>query len=449
MMNLYDIAYALGLVAGAPYWLLVGTARKKVLRALRQRMGDVAPRSDTAPAIMIHAVSLGEMNATRALVAGLASARPDLRFIVSTTTETGWDRGRELYGTNDRITLIRYPLDFSSAIARVLDRLRPAVVALMELEVWPNFLLRCLQRDIPVVLLNGRLTEKSFRNYRRGGPVVWRMFRRLAMICAQDESYADRFRTLGAAAERVRVTGTMKFDTAAVAERVSGDDGLAAAVGLQRDEPIWVCGSTGPGEEQLILEEYRRLLREFPRLRLVIVPRKPERFDEVAGLIESTGFLLVRRSTAQTLFPAQQQNPIILGDTMGELRTFYSLATVVLVGRTLVDLGQRQHGSDMIEPAALAKPTVVGPFTGNFAEPMNAFRAAGAMREISTPRELGDAVASLLRDNAEAIKMGQLAQEVVRQNQGATERHVRVILEQLQATPADLISSVETKSEHH
>jgi 3-deoxy-D-manno-octulosonic-acid transferase len=196
-----------------------------------------------------------------------------------------------------------------------------------------------------------------------------------------------------------------------------------------------VCGSTGPGEEQIILREFRALLKDFPHLRLVIVPRKPERFDEVANLIEKSGFKLVRRSirTAQS---ALRSSPVVLGDTMGELRKFYSLADVVFVGRSLVDLGPRQHGSDMIEPAALAKPVVVGPFTGNFDQAVRALRAADAIIEVPDGASLRDRIHGLLSSPAKAREMGLRAQLVVRQQQGATARHVSVILEHLKAKSA-------------
>ena len=431
MINAYDIAYAIGLAVSAPVWGIRSASRRKVWRALRERMGRVEPRTDTANAVMIHAVSLGEMNATRALVRSLGQARPHLRFIISVTTDTGYARGVELYGADPRVTLIRFPLDFTEPVSRVLDGLRPGVVVLMELEVWPNFMLQCQRRKIPVVLINGRLTEGSFRNYRRGGALVRRMFRRLTAVCAQEQDYAARFIALGARADRVQVTGTMKFDTAEVSDSIAGAEELAAAVGLRPgDEPIWVCGSTGPGEEEMILGIYRQLLGPWPKLRLVIVPRKPERFDEVAAVIQSAGFALRRRSKPDT--DSTTQSPVILGDTMGELRKFYSLADVVFVGRTLVDLGSRQHGSDMIEPAALAKPTIVGAYTGNFAEVMNQFRAQNAMVEVATDQELRVQIERLLTDRQAASAMGSRAQEVVRQNQGATSRHAALILDLLE-----------------
>jgi 3-deoxy-D-manno-octulosonic-acid transferase len=381
---------------------------------------------------MIHAVSLGEMNATRSLVSMLQQARPDLHVIVSTTTATGFDRGRQLYGWSPDVTLIRYPLDFTRPILRVLERLRPELVVLMELEVWPNFTLQCRRYGIPVILINGRLTESSYRRYRLVLPLVAPMFRRLRMACVQDPTYAARFLDLGVPSDRVHLTGTMKFDTAQVTDRIPGDEQLAAALGLRRGvESIWVCGSTGPGEEEIILRVYRQLLPRFSRLRLAIVPRKPERFDEVSEIILRHHFKALRRSSGEAPPVDPPLPPVILGDTMGELRKFYSLADVVFVGRTLVDLGPRQHGSDMIEPAALARPILVGPFTGNFAETMRELRDAEAVIEVTGEQELEENIRMLLSSPDQSGEMGCRAQEVVRREQGATARHARIILDLL------------------
>jgi 3-deoxy-D-manno-octulosonic-acid transferase len=504
MINHYDIAYGLGVGIAAPFWLVKPAARRKVLTAFRQRMGKVPARDLSHPAIMIHAVSLGEINATRSLIDLIRKSRPALHFIVSVTTETGYARGGELYGSAKDVTLVRYPLDFTPAVDRLLTTLKPSLVVLLELEVWPNFIRRCHQRGVPVLLINGRITEASFRKYRLAKPLVGPMFNRLEQICAQDQTYARRFIELGAAAKRVSVTGTMKFDTATIADRIDGQEALAAAVGLlPQPTPdagpigshprIWVCGSTGPGEEQIILPTYRNLLARWPDLRLVIVPRHPPRFDEVADLIRASGLGLIRRSetkrqpasapsgpgdrptspasvpaeapmpaeppspptalsasaptpsasaptpsaaaptpsastTSEAPTPTPPTPPIILGDTIGELRTFYALAEIVFVGRTLVDLGPRQHGSDMIEPAALAKPVLVGPFTTNFTDAMTRLQAADAITLVPTPTALEPAVTALLESPATGQAMGRRAQTIVRQEQGATGRNVEIIL---------------------
>jgi 3-deoxy-D-manno-octulosonic-acid transferase len=427
MINHYDIAYGLGVGLSSPFWLASPSARRKVLRAFSQRMGNVPGRDLSKLAVMIHAVSLGEINATRSLVDLLRKERPGLDFIVSVTTETGFARGKELYGSAKDVTLVRYPLDFTSAVDRMLTTLRPSVVALLELEVWPNFIRRCWQRNVPVILINGRVTPGSFRRYRLARPVVGSMFGRLQHVAVQDENYAKKFVELGVPEKRISVTGTMKFDTAVVADQLPGQDELAAAVGLSAGDQIWVCGSTGPGEEEIILPIYRRLLERIPKLRLVIVPRKPERFDEVAKVIEDAKFALVRRSKGDVPNSAA----VILGDTIGELRKFYALATVVFVGRSLVDLGHRQHGSDMIEPAALGKSTIVGPYTANFAEAMNCFLKAGAMDVVKTAEELERVVEQLILNWKAANEIGERARQVVKSQQGATARHAKLILDTL------------------
>ncbi|CAN5586970.1 lipid IV(A) 3-deoxy-D-manno-octulosonic acid transferase [soil metagenome] len=451
--NLYDIAYWLAVGGSSPYWLIKPSARRKVLRGLRERMGHVAPRTDShrtdsqGPAILIHAVSLGEMNATRALVEMLRARRDDLHIIVSTTTDTGFEQGRKLYGDNPHVSLIRYPLDFSPAVHRTLDSLRPSVVVLMELELWPNFVRACRQRGIAVILANGRLTGESYSRYRWVKPIVAAMLRRVDRLCVQDDLYAQRFMSLGARPKQISVIGTMKFDTATVADSVDGDAALARDVGLRGgdepsgDEPIWVCGSTGPGEEAIVLRIYRSLRQNIPALRLVIVPRKPERFDEVANLIRANNFRLVRRSNppatpgenAPTNLPENTreitaENAVILGDSMGELRKFYSLASVVFVGRSLVDLGARQHGSDMIEPAALGKAVLVGPFTGNFAEAVRLLKAAQAIVEVPDEAALAATVSALAKNPTEAQALGTRARDAVLRQQGATARHVEIIL---------------------
>ena len=433
MINFFDIAYGFGVAVSAPYWAVKSSARQKVLTAFSQRMGDVARRESDQPAVMIHAVSVGEINATRTLVHELRRQRRDLHVIISTTTKTGYARGEELYGSAPHVTLIRYPLDFSAAVTRVLDKLRPSLVVLMELEVWPNFMQQCARRKIPVILANGRLTTSSFKRYKLVKPIASSMFSKLTKVCAQDDTYAKRFETLGVPRSRILVTGTMKFDTATIADSVEGDVALGRAVGLVRspNEPVWVCGSTGPGEEEMILSEYRNLLATFKRLRLVIVPRKPERFDEVADLIERFRFKVVRRSRALPPPVDPPVPPVILGDTMGELRKFYSLADVVFVGRSLVDLGPRQHGSDMIEPAALAKPVIIGPYTANFDHAMRMLKNADAVLEVVDAESLGQAVRVLASTPAESRAMGKRAQEVVKREQGATRQHVEVVMEAL------------------
>lgn len=425
---LLDIAYVLAAVLYAPILLYQMLAKGKNRRGWRHRFGGIPSREGRRPGVWIHAVSLGEVNATRALAAKVAELRPDCDVLISATTDTGYAAACRLY---DPARVFRYPLDFSFVVRRVLDRIRPAVIILMELEVWPNLISLAHSRGIPVCIANGRVTEeKSMRRFRR--PIVRglarRMFGRITWIGAQDETYAARFRELGAPPERVHISGSMKYDTASVADSIPGDAELAAAMGIDRTRPLIVAGSTGPEEEALLLGAYASLRVARPGLQLAIIPRKPERFDEVARLVEARGYACVRRSVrpdgAAPPAPGTHAFPsVLLGDTMGELRKFYALASVVFVGRSLVPLG----GSDVMEVAGLGRAMCFGPHMENFAEAVEKLRSAKAALQVASVEELIRVVSRLLDDAAEAKAMGRRAQDVVRQNVGATRRTAEAI----------------------
>ncbi|MEE8170406.1 MAG: glycosyltransferase N-terminal domain-containing protein, partial [Phycisphaerae bacterium] len=263
----------------------------------------------------------------------------------------------------------------------------------------------------------------SMARFRR--PVVrsiarW-MFGRLAFVAAQDDAYAACFRELGVPASAVFVPGSLKYDTADIADTVAGADELAAAMGIRRDRPVWVAGSTGPNEETILLDALATLAQTHPGVQLVLVPRKPERFDDVAALVEQRGHACVRRSRCPDgAEPGGATNPIFLGDTMGELRKFYALADVVFVGRSLVPMG----GSDLLEPAALAKPILVGPHMENFAEPVRCFEEAGALVCVRDAETMAVQLSRRLADRDAARAVGLAGREVVRRNQGATQRTV-------------------------
>lgn len=425
-MHAYDIAYFTGLAVSAPVWLALPKARKKVLEALKNRLGHGEGRPAlTGPRVLIHAVSLGEINATRTLVMELCARDAQLRVVITATTTAGHTRALELYGKDPRVSVERFPLDFTRATTRLLDRAKPDVVVLMELELWPNFLRLCRERSIPVILVNGRLTNHSLKRYKFIAPVARAMFRSLATLCVQDETYRDRFISVGADPAKIKVTGTMKFDTAQLAQDPARPAALAAAMSLSPGEPLLVAGSTGPGEEQIALDAYRQLLPSHPTLRLAVVPRQPNRFDEAATIMAGNGLPVLRRSGKLSGPPAIRltDKPVLLGDTLGELRDFYALATVIFVGRSLVDLGPKQHGSDMIEACALGKPVVVGPFTGNFADAMRLLKRNRAILEIDGPDQLFPTLQSLLNNPEESAALSTRAKTTVVEGQGATARH--------------------------
>jgi 3-deoxy-D-manno-octulosonic-acid transferase len=313
------------------------------------------------------------------------------------------------------------------------------MIVLMELEVWPNLLAIAERRGIPVVVVNGRVTER--RSMKRfGKPIIRqlaaRMFGRLAWVGAQDATYAERFAALGTPTDRVHVTGSLKFDGATIADRVDGQDALAAAMGFDLSRSIWVAGSTGTDEEAIVLDALEGVRATHDDVQLAIIPRKPERFDEVARLIEQRGLACVRRSShrdgggAATGLEAGESADrprVWLGDTMGELRKFYALADVVFVGRSLVPMG----GSDMIEVAALGKAPILGPHTENFASAVRAFEQAGATAIVEDAAALADAVVGLLDDPGRRSRLNDAARDVVRAGRGATGRTVDALCELL------------------
>jgi 3-deoxy-D-manno-octulosonic-acid transferase len=304
-------------------------------------------------------------------------------------------------------------------------RLNPAIILLMELEVWPNMASIANQKQIPVVVVNGRISDRSFPKYQKIRLITRAMFRRVSLVLAQTDEYAQRFIDLGCDKEKVIVTNSLKYDTAQIEGEVPGASRLAEQINLTK-EPLWVAGGTGPGEEKIILDVFAKLKEKFSfaSLRLAIIPRKPERFEEAASLIRAAGFGLVRYSVLKETDSATVGKPtVILGDTMGDLKKFFALATVVFVGRTLVPMG----GSDMMEPTALGKCTLFGPHTFNFKQTVEVLlRGQGAI-QVTDSADLYDKTLLCLTNPDFAKRAAVNGQTVIRQNQGATQKTLDAI----------------------
>jgi len=427
---LLDIAYCVALTATSPLWLYRMIRHGRYRKDIAQRLGAAPIRYGLQPSIWIHGVSVGEVNAARTLVAEIHSQLPDYRVVISSTTDTGMAAARRLFAPDH--VVFRWPLDFSAAVGRALRRVSPELVVLMEGEVWPNFLAAAGRRNIPVVLVNARMSaNKGYPGYKKLGPLAKRLFGRLTAIGVQDAGYAELYGNLGVDNTKLHVTGMMKFDTAEVADRIDGQDELAAAMGIARQDSLLVAGGTGGGEERMLLEVFGDLKRRHPAVKLAIVPRKPERFDEVAAMIARDGSAVLRRSQRCDGCKEPADNgAVILGDTMGELRKFYSLASAVFVGRSLAPMG----GSDMIEAAGLAKATAFGPHTFNFPQ-AEALASHGCVR-VADAGELGRQFDAWLSDPASADRAGRTAQDYVRSQQGATKRNVELICCVLRRVPA-------------
>jgi 3-deoxy-D-manno-octulosonic-acid transferase len=412
-VNALDLLYITGGAIASP-WLL-----RKQRAGWKERFGNIeALPPKRLPRLMIHAVSVGEVNAIRHLLPLLAAPANGrgVDVVITVGTDTGLARAKDLF--SKQATVLRYPIDLSSSVKRFLDAVRPDAVALVELEVWPNFIKECAKRRIPVAVINGRLSERSFKGYRKLRPVLTPTFARLAEVAAQDEHYAARFIAMGVPRERVRITGTMKWDAAVVPplpdSLIAGADELAKGLGIDRAKPLVVAGSTGPGEEEL-------LHRTCPAgTQLLCAPRKPERFSEAAAALPGC----VRRSATKNAStpPASGRDRFLL-DTIGELRLAYSLADIIVIGRSFIDL----FGSDPLEPAALGKPILIGPRYGDFQNVVETLDRAGAIR-IVPPEQLGQTLRSLLANDSERAELSRNAREAVLANKGSSAKHAEMLL---------------------
>ena len=418
---LVNAAYAAAALVGWPYYLYLLATRQKYRAGLGERWGRV-PRFKTglAPRFWVHCISVGEVEAARTFIPALAKAYPAADIVVSTTTQTGRRRARERFPD---LVVFHFPLDLWPCVRRALGRIKPSAVIQVESEWWPNFFFAAARRRIPVVCVNVRITERGARGYRRIRPIMRAVFNTCRAIGVQAEVYRRRLEALGADTDRVRVTGQMKHDGVVFADTVAGVEDLARDMKIEPGERVLVAGSIGPGEEEMLLQAYQQVRRLYPRLRLVLVPRRPENFDAAAQAVVAAGLGVVRRSRTTVWEGSKRLPPVILGDTMGELMKWYALADVVFVGRSLVPIG----GSNPMEPGSLGKPLVWGPHMFNFPVEAPALVEAGAACQVSTAQELADTVADLLTRPDRRRQMGDAARETIRRMQGATARSVDLV----------------------
>ena len=429
MMNyLLDIIYFFALLAYSPKIIYRAIKQQRYRKGWAQRFGKVARKQPDKKCIWIHAVSVGEVNATKTIIAELNKRLPDYEVVLSATTDTGFERAEKLYGSE--LSVFFYPFDFTCVIRRAFKKLRPDICLLMELEVWPNFTFYANKHNIPVVVINGRISDRSFPKYKLIKSLVKPVFSKVALFLAQSAEYAERFIALGGKKKSAIITGSLKYDTADTAENISGADKLSEQLNL-KGQRLFVAGGTGIDEEAIILDVFKKLKAEHGStdVRLAIVPRKPERFDEVASLIEQAGFSITRYSKIKSgeLKNSDSKDSVILGDTMGDLRKFYSLSTVVFVGRSLVPMG----GSDMMESSAMGKTTIFGKYTFNFKQTVDVLLAKNGAIEVSTGDELFTAVKKCLTDPQYAKRIAANGRSVIIENQGATVKSVDEILKLL------------------
>jgi 3-deoxy-D-manno-octulosonic-acid transferase len=422
ILLVYNLALLMVLVLGAPWWLFRMVTTQKYRCGLLERLGRIPSRlrkqiagsGPERPVIWVHAVSVGEVLAVSRLLKTLDTAMPDYLIVLSTTTRTGQALARERFAAN---RVFYCPLDLPWAVRSWLNALRPRLFILAETEFWPNLLRGCYRRKIPVAVVNARISDRSWPRYLRLR-WLWRPFlSRLSRVLAQSQTDANRLKAIGCLPERVTVAGNLKFDVRAAEEAEATRLLKALTFGLR----LIVAGSTLKGEEAALLEAWPRLLRADPQLALVLAPRHPERFAAVAALMEKSGVVWVKRSDWRTV-PEDSLKPlnpgqIVLLDTIGELASVYSLASVAFVGGSLIPAG----GHNPLEPAQFGVPIVMGPHYTNFRAITEDLLAHQALC-ISSAEVLSATLIGLLRDPQAAKAMGARARQVFEQQAGATGR---------------------------
>jgi 3-deoxy-D-manno-octulosonic-acid transferase len=421
----YNVALLAGSIASAPWWLWRMATTHKYREGIRERLGQVPgwlkSQARKKPVIWLHAVSVGEVLAVSRLIAELDKALPAFQVFVSTTTRTGQSLARERFGAN---RVFYCPLDFPWAVSAYLKTLKPRILVLAETEFWPNLLHSCDRRQIPVVVVNARISDRSWPRYQTLRN-LWRPFlSRISRVLAQTETDAERLRTIGLLPERVTVSGNLKFDVRIAQEAEATRLIRTLGSGLR----FLVAGSTLDGEDAALLEVWPRLLQTEPKLAMVLAPRHPERFAAVAALLEKSGIPWLRRSAwkgrAPELPEPMKAGSILLLDTIGELASIYSLAAVAFVGGSLFPTG----GHNPLEPAQFRVPIVTGPHYANFRAITDDLREHNAIR-IAPKEELAQTLRELLQNSAEGDAMGVQARQVFEAQAGATDRSLQAIRE--------------------
>lgn len=439
MYFFYSVLMAIVMVLLAPYFALQGLRRGKYLVSFRQRMGHLpqtlSHNNSGPPSIWVHAVSVGEVLAAKPLIDGLKQRFPDRHIFLSTTTATGQHVARERIVSANGI--FYFPFDWPAPVRRDFRSLRPGLVVILETEIWPNFMREADCANIPVIFINSRISDKSFRRFRRFKPLIGKFFERVLhnadLFLAQSAEDARRLKEMGAPATRIEISGNMKYDHEPPAPAALGN-WLARQIHEQERWPLLVAGSVVAGEEEIVLAAYDIVQRQWRHALFVLAPRKPERFDAAVRTVEERGWKAVRRSSLDMDAPLDDNCDVLILDSIGELAGLYSLADAVFVGGSLVPSG----GHNILEPAWFSKPPVFGSSMENFRDMASRFSSAGAGIQVSSAAQLGKVWVGLIQDPSRSAEMGRKAHGLVEANRGATARtlgRIAELLENLSQSP--------------
>jgi 3-deoxy-D-manno-octulosonic-acid transferase len=435
MYLVYSLLTFAGFILVSPYFVYQAVRYKKYIGSLRQRLGylPIAMNVDGEESIWVHAVSVGEALTARALVADLKSRYPRFRLFLSTTTIAGYQVARRLQHVD---AVFYFPFDWAFIVRRTLNIVNPRVFVMMETEIWPNLLRLCRDRGVKTVVVNGRISMRSFPRYRLIRPFFRRVLEDVDRFCMQSEESARRLISLGADPARVSVTGSLKFDSLEELAPVAHAKLRQRVLRFFRVPPsavVVVAGSTMRGEEVSVLRAFARLKTTAPGALAILAPRHPERFGEVERLARDAGFVTVRRSDLP--IDAEPRADVVVLDTLGELAQLYQLATAVFVGGSLVDQG----GHNILEPAIFGKPIIFGPHMENFQEIAGAFVANGAAVQVQSARDLEDTLLTLVTDPVRRARLGAAARALVEANRGAKDKTLAAIAALLPSTTPGVV----------
>jgi 3-deoxy-D-manno-octulosonic-acid transferase len=431
MRVVYNIFFTIFFILSSPYYFFRMQRRGNWHRGFAQRLGRFDSKFKQAitnrQTLWLHAVSVGEVGVCTQLIRALEPRLPNVKIVVSTTTTTGMQELQHRLPTH--ISRIYYPLDYRRFVSHALKTVHPEAIVLVEAEIWPNFIWKARDMRIPLFLVNARLSNRSYPRYKRFGFLFRRLFASFTGVGAQNESDAAKLRELGCRPECIHVVGSLKFDAAQLDERRLLDvPGMLAQLGVAPDARILVGGSTHRGEEALLADIFIRLRQQFPDLFLILVPRHFERSREVGRELEAKKIKFVYRTEiSRSTQSTSNQTACLLVNTTGELKHFYQQATLIFIGKSIT----AQGGQNPIEPGALGKAMVFGPNMQNFSEVVASFLAKDGAVQVKNATDLEKVLAELLANSARREKLGQNAQEVVRENQGAIERTVDMIVNNL------------------
>jgi 3-deoxy-D-manno-octulosonic-acid transferase len=422
---LYSLLLTFGFVLLLPKFVIDALRSGKYVTGLRQRLGNL-PRIDSKgrPVIWLHCVSVGEVQAAKSLVRSLSQTFPNFALVISTTTVTGQQIARKIFRDN-AVAIFYFPIDWAWTVRRVLRAVNPMAILIMETELWPRLFLEARRRAIPFAVLNGRISAASFKRYKLIRPFIARVLSNLTLAVMQSGKDAARIRELGMRDARIAVSGNLKFDSALVSANPNATSEIRNRFDFADGRPLIVAASTHDPEETVVLDAFRRVRQSHPAARLLLAPRHPERFAEVAALLHTSEFSVARRSARAASDDAHAD--IVLLDSIGELNAVYGLADVAFVGGSIAPSG----GHNVIEPTAHGVCTITGPHTQNFSAITNAMLAEDALIQLSNTSEpaagLARVLDELLSDNNRRREIGERAKAVCERNRGATERTIDLI----------------------